>query len=326
MRSLLAALIVVLAPLTAARAQPVADHLKCYKVKDPQAKTSFTADLTGLVAEPGCKITVPAVTACVPTTKTNVTPTPAGGGATGTPNTFFCYKVKCPKAKLPALSGRDQFGTRVLVPSAAKLLCAPVTPGTTTPTSSTTSTTIICPMGETDCSGVCTNTTIDPANCGGCGRKCLQGESCVETSLGSHCNCLSPNTLCGTHCNVMPCTCSDLLTDSSNCGMCGTRCPVGTDCVQGTCLRTCSLDSGCFATEFCCLLGVDMQGCCGSLCGHCSSQLPDGAACSRSRECAGGCCCLSINCTGPTDTEPVCSVLRSGPFCSTRTNNTCTCL
>jgi hypothetical protein len=110
------------APLSA----QVPDHLKCYKVKDPQAKTTYTADLGGLVAEPSCTIKVPATMACVPATKTNVTPPPPGGGGTGTPNTFFCYKVKCPKATLPTLTGADQFGNRTVTPSAAKLVCAPV--------------------------------------------------------------------------------------------------------------------------------------------------------------------------------------------------------
>jgi hypothetical protein len=105
---------------------PVPDHLKCYKInKDPQAKAHYLADLGGLVAEPGCKIAVPAVTACVPSTKTNVTPTPPGGGGTGTPNSFFCYKVTCPKATLPTLAGADQFGSRTVTPGPAKLLCAP---------------------------------------------------------------------------------------------------------------------------------------------------------------------------------------------------------
>src|SRR6266851_3438655 len=87
------------------------DHLKCYKVKDPQAKVTYTADLGGLVAEPGCTIKVPAVMACVPATKTNVTPSPPGGGGTGTPNSFLCYKVKCPTTTLPTLNGTDQFGS-----------------------------------------------------------------------------------------------------------------------------------------------------------------------------------------------------------------------
>ena len=64
MKPLLAALIAVLAFVARANAQPVADHLKCYKVRDPQAKTTYTADLGGLVAEPGCTIKVPAVMAC----------------------------------------------------------------------------------------------------------------------------------------------------------------------------------------------------------------------------------------------------------------------
>jgi len=68
------------------------------------------------------------VTACVPATKTNVVPTPPGGGATGTPNSFFCYKVKCPRATLPTLPGYDQFGNRTVAPKTAHLLCAPLAP------------------------------------------------------------------------------------------------------------------------------------------------------------------------------------------------------
>ncbi len=125
-------------------AQPVADHLKCYKVMDPQTKTTYTADLGGLVAEPGCNIKVPAVMACVPATKTITGPSmPPGGGGSGTPNSFFCYKVKCPTTTLPTLNGTDQFGSRTVMPSAAKLLCAPLAgPPTTTTTTSTTTTTL----------------------------------------------------------------------------------------------------------------------------------------------------------------------------------------
>src|SRR6266404_2148226 len=109
------ALIAALTLTTLAGAQPVPDHLKCYKIKDPQAKTTYTADLGGLVAEPGCLIKLPAKLACVPSTKTiTSSPQPPGGGGTGTPNSFFCYKVKCPKASLPSLSGADQFGSRAV--------------------------------------------------------------------------------------------------------------------------------------------------------------------------------------------------------------------
>jgi len=121
--------------------QPVPDHLQCYKVKDPQTKAKYTADLDGLVAEPGCTIKVPAIMACVPATKTNVQPTPPGGGGMGTPNSFFCYKVKCPKVTLTTLAGTDQFGSRSVRPTTTKLLCAPLAGPTTTTITTTSSTT-----------------------------------------------------------------------------------------------------------------------------------------------------------------------------------------
>ena len=132
MTRLLVGLIVTLAYAAAATAQPVADHLKCFKVKDSQPKTLYTADLSGHVAESGCTIKYPAAMACVPSTKTNVQPTPAGGGGTGTPNAFGCYKVKCPKGTLPPLTVNDQFGTRTVAPIKSKMLCAPMatTPNT----------------------------------------------------------------------------------------------------------------------------------------------------------------------------------------------------
>ncbi len=142
------------------------DHLKCFKIKDPQAKAKYTADLdvvsgtAGGISEPGCTIKVPAIMACVPTVKTNVTPTPPGIPDQGTPNSFFCYKVKCPAVAHPALSGTDQFGSRTVeVKTGSRLLCAPLAgPPTTTSTtpSSTTTTTLTagCPLpatGQTTC-------------------------------------------------------------------------------------------------------------------------------------------------------------------------------
>ena len=40
-------------------ARAAADHLQCYKIKDPAARQTYAADLNGLVAEPGCVIRVP---------------------------------------------------------------------------------------------------------------------------------------------------------------------------------------------------------------------------------------------------------------------------
>ena len=99
-------------------------HLKCYKAKDPLPRATFTADLSGLVPQ-NCRIQVPARMVCVPSNKTNVSPPPPGGGATGVPNKFACYKVRCPRATLPNVPMHDQFGNRSITPKSATLLCAP---------------------------------------------------------------------------------------------------------------------------------------------------------------------------------------------------------
>jgi len=103
-------------------------HLKCYKVRDPQARARYTANLSGLTQENGCQIRVPARMVCVPSNKTNVSPVPPGGGATGTPNKFACYKVRCPRAVLPNVAIHDQFGNRSITPKRSQLLCAPASP------------------------------------------------------------------------------------------------------------------------------------------------------------------------------------------------------
>jgi hypothetical protein len=142
-RVLIAAASLGMSVLVASRAAAVSDHLKCYKIKDPQAKVKYTATLDGLTVETGCTIKVPGKLLCVPAEKSSVTPTPPGGGGTGEPNRFVCYKVKCPKATVPPLAVSDQFGTRSVTPGTTKYLCAPVAgPTTTTTTATTTSTTL----------------------------------------------------------------------------------------------------------------------------------------------------------------------------------------
>ena len=137
---LLIAILIIAASVAGVRAQN--DHLQCFKVKDPQTKNTYTADIDGLVLEAGCRVKVPATMACVPATKSHVSPPPPSGGGTGRPNAFFCYKTKCPKVTLPTLAGSDQFGARSVAPTGAKLVCAPLAgPQTTTSTTSTSSTT-----------------------------------------------------------------------------------------------------------------------------------------------------------------------------------------
>jgi hypothetical protein len=193
-------------------------------------------------------------------------------------------------------------------------------------TSTTTSTTIPCSppcSNGTCCDGVCTDTSIDPSNCGSCGHQCLPGDSCV----GSVCNCASPNTLCGTQCNVRPCRCSDLQTDTSNCGVCGNACPVGTDCQGGTCLKTCGDDVDCRrGYEFCCSFGDHSVL---NLCPyprHCTPAFPPVPPypppgtflCVRSSQCAvtssgDSSCCITPNTAPPSS---YCLTLLATPSCT----------
>ncbi len=176
-------------------AAQVADHLNCYKVKDPLAKASYTADLGGLAPAPGCLIKTPAKLLCVETTKTNVAPPPPGSAPAGSAGRFACYKVKCPKATLGAVPFTDQFGTRSLVPSAPKLLCAPEAPPTTTTTTSTTTastttTTLACQPGGSSCAvGTdCCSSTCGPASCQADGTSCsVAGECCAGLCTGNVC-------------------------------------------------------------------------------------------------------------------------------------------
>jgi hypothetical protein len=220
-RSAIVALLALGAP-TAGLAQPVADHLECFKVKTKEAKATYTASLDGLAPQPGCVIKVPAQITCVPTTKTNVSPPAPGGGPTGVPNGFNCYRVKCPKTALPAVDTVDQFGTRTATPRSSTLLCAPfaLVTTTTTSTSSTTSTTVA---------------TCAPAGTIGCGQPCA-----------GTCRCMGPGTttFCsGIHCGSVEKACVNVnVPAGAACSFDG-ACPPGQACIAPS-PQTCSVTVG----------------------------------------------------------------------------------
>lgn len=220
------ALVVLALATRVVLAQPVADHLQCYKAKDPQAKATYTADVAGLVLEPGCRVKVPAKLTCVPAAKTNVVPPPPGGGGSGTPNGFNCYQVKCPRAALPAVATQDQFGARTVTPGPAKMLCAPFVAPTTT-TTSTTSTTLA--------------PTCAPAGTIGCGQPCA-----------GTCRCMGPGTttFCsGVHCGSPEKACVDVTAPAgAPCSFDG-ACPPGQACIAAsppTCSSTVGGPGRCF--------------------------------------------------------------------------------
>jgi hypothetical protein len=124
------------------RAQ-VADHLKCYKIKDA-VKLAAVVDLDSpqFGLEAGCKVTG-AKMFCVPASETvisavdkkrrglSITPLPITGPD---PGDRICYTVKCPKPYPPATQVRDQFGTRTLTKLQPFMLCVPAVKGSVPPT------------------------------------------------------------------------------------------------------------------------------------------------------------------------------------------------
>ncbi len=209
----------------------VADHLKCYKIRDSAPKVSYTADLGGLTSEAGCRIKVPGKMLCVETAKSNLNPpapVPGSGGATGR---FLCYKLKCPKVALAPVPWSDQFGVRSVTPIGAKFLCAPEI-GITTTTTSTTST---------------TSTTL--------GASCVNGiKDGSETDIdcgGGTCPACAPGQMCGNSADCQSLVCSGGTCQSPSCADAvknGTETDI--DCGGGTC-PACGSGQMCLANSDC---------------------------------------------------------------------------
>jgi hypothetical protein len=86
----------------------------------------------------------------------------------------------------------------------------------------------MCPgAGQQSCNNLCTDTEVDPANCGACGNKCGATQVCLSSGCADSCTApLSP-------CNQ---TCVDESSDNNNCGACNHACGMGTGCVGGQCV------------------------------------------------------------------------------------------
>jgi hypothetical protein len=131
-------------------------------------------------------------------------------------------------------------------------------------------------LGELTCNGECINGAADPNNCGGCGNTCPSGVCKSGTCAGIVCN--DPNT--PNVCNGNLCT--NILTDSFNCGACGSpACPVGQTCQAGQCALPASnpcpnanIPDQC--GSFCTNLLTDSQNC-----DACGEPCPSGTACSE---------------------------------------------
>lgn len=121
----------------------------------------------------------------------------------------------------------------------------------------------------TDCEGTCVDLETDPANCGGCGRRCDPGELC---SSGTCASSMCPSGL--TRCIIgidRRTACVDTRWDSTHCGGCGQGC-------SDTCEDAVCTGEVCRLPE----IGCDADGCVNALtdedhCGGCNVYC-DGAA------------------------------------------------
>ena len=167
-RTAFAAALALILISTGASAQPVADHLQCFKIKDSETKAKYTATLTAndpaFLAAPGCTVKVPAKYLCVDTVKSAVTPTPPGApGADTNAQNYLCYKTKCPKMEKTLWAGQDQFGSRAVRAIKTGLVCAPASP-----TGNGCNEAAECPGSDTECStrtctdGICGTTFVSP--------------------------------------------------------------------------------------------------------------------------------------------------------------------
>jgi hypothetical protein len=112
----------------------------------------------------------------------------------------------------------------------------------------------VCPSGQGDCGGVCTDLTTT-AHCGSCGNSCkVVGSICSN----GQCVCPSGQGDCGG-------VCTDLTT-TAHCGSCTNICTGGKQCVSGQCVCTGTTPDECGG--ICTNKNTDQTNCggCGNLC------------------------------------------------------------
>jgi hypothetical protein len=161
----------------------------------------------------------------------------------------------------------------------------------------------------TPCGTTCTNTQVDPTNCGACGVACKQRELCSSGACSLSCG--GGTTLCNG-------ACVDTQVDPANCGACSVVCKQGELCSRGACGLSCS-----GGTTLCNTACVDTQ-VDPVHCGAC------GISCASHRVCAQGSCVCDTHgtlcnndCIDTTNDPKNCGAC--GNVCSGVNNATATC-
>ncbi|MFO0625605.1 MAG: MXAN_6577-like cysteine-rich protein [Polyangiales bacterium] len=140
----------------------------------------------------------------------------------------------------------------------------------------------------------CTNTRVDPANCGACGAACAMGQSCVDGRCAVVCP--AGQSLCDGRCVT-------LATDRAHCGACGTACAAGQVCAAGACGVECAAGSTRCTRgpdAFCVDTTRDPLNCgtCGAACGtgeRCANSRCEVACPTGQTACGGRCVTLETD-------------------------------
>ncbi|MBI2892502.1 MAG: hypothetical protein HYY06_03055 [Deltaproteobacteria bacterium] len=135
-------------------------------------------------------------------------------------------------------------------------------------------------VGLVECGGECTRVEVDDRHCGECGQSCEEGTQCVAAGcVGGECEVeCGAGSVCCDHVWGGARGCTDLRTDSFNCGACASRCLQGEECVEGSC--------GCSPWQ------TDCGGICVDLqsdtvnCGECDNECGPGAPLCVTGDCA----------------------------------------
>ena len=169
-----------------------------------------------------------------------------------------------------------------------------------------------CTEFEECCAGVCTNVAFDPRHCGTCDHQCAE-----PLCIAGACQCPGGTDSCDA--SAAACR-TDLLSDATNCGGCGTSCLLvagGPDCVSGSC--SCDGVTCGVGTECC---DNDGQSVCIDTqtspfnCGGCGQQCAVGETCEN-----GVCACQG---QGGCGIGQVCCSSGCSDFCACGSTPSCT--
>ena len=166
-----------------AAAQTVENHISCWAIKDSAPAQRYQTTVVTPAGTETCTIRTPARVACAASAVTAITPTPPGGGPTGTTNgSFLCYPAKCSKPT-QSVNIEDEFGRRLIKFRLSRFVCSPAALNAPPPGGGTSTTTLAGGGGECRFSD------------GRCRGSCAGGGFCRAVVGSGDCECT--NVACG---------------------------------------------------------------------------------------------------------------------------------